>query len=508
MRYFIGCDLGTTATKTGLFDQEGNLLALARKNSHLIYGKDGSVIQEPYEMLESVVETVREVVEKSGVSPREVGAMALDGQMAGIMGVDEKGEPATPYDSWLDVRSAPYARVMREKAEDLITLRSGMAPSINHGPKILWWKHEHPDIYRKIAKFTVPSCWVAQKFAGLGGAETFIDYTYLHFSCFANLKEATWDAELVSLFGVEEEKFPRVVEPWKVIGELQKSWAEEMGLWEGMPIIAGCGDQAANNLGAGVVERGMAFDVAGTASCFSLYVDQYVPDVKYKTLLFPRAVMRDDYYPMAYINGGGLDLEWAKDEFFSELASSSQAFTLINEKVEGVASSPVPIVFIPHLRGRNCPGEPYFRGVFAGFSWEHKREHLFRAILEGIAFEYAYYLKIIRESLPEAQFFEVRVIGGGAKSSLWNRIKASVLGIPYTEIDRKECAIWGSALLAGFGVGVFTDLKEKALQSVRKVQVHYPDEKLSRFYEKLLPFYLEVMEKMGKVFQNHGELFF
>ncbi|MGB9553807.1 MAG: xylulokinase, partial [bacterium] len=234
--YFIGCDLGTTATKTGLFNAEGKLIALARRNSNLIYGKDGSVIQEPYEMLGSVVETVREVMEKSKVSPREVGALALDGQMAGIMGVDEKGEPATPYDSWLDVRSTPYALLMKKKGEDLIATRSGMAPSINHGPKILWWKHEHPEVYQKIAKFTVPSCWVTQKLAGMAGAETFIDYTYLHFSCFADLERVVWDGDLMSLFEVEAEKFPRIVEPWVVVGSLQKDWAEKMGLLSGTPL--------------------------------------------------------------------------------------------------------------------------------------------------------------------------------------------------------------------------------------------------------------------------------
>ena len=506
--YFIGCDLGTTATKTGIFDTEGKLVALARRNSNLIYGQDGSVIQEPYEMLESVVETVREVMEKSQVPPQEVGALALDGQMAGIMGVDELGEPATPYDSWLDVRSAPYALFMKQKGEELIATRSGMAPSINHGPKILWWKNEYPDVYRKIAKFTVPSCWVTQKLAGMSGAETFIDYTYLHFSCFADLKRAVWDKDLITLFEVEEQKFPRIVDPWMVVGKLRKDWAEKMGLLAGTPLVAGCGDQAANNLGAGIVETGMAFDVAGTASCFSLYVDRYVPDTRYRTLLFPRAVLRDYYYPMAYINGGGLDLEWAKNEFFRDIADVSQVFALIDKKVEEAAPSPSPIVFIPHLRGRNCPGEPYFRGVFAGFSWEHKREHLFRAILEGIAFEYAYYLKIIREAMPEIRFFEVRVIGGGAKSSLWNRIKASILGIPYVELDRGECAIWGAAMLAGFGVGAFSDLKEKALRSVNKVRVHHPDSGMYDFYQKLLSFYLEVMDKMGGVFHKHQELFF
>lgn len=499
MALFIGCDLGTTATKTGIFDEEGNALAIAREGSNIVYGQDGSVIQDPQEMFLSVIRTVREVVEKSGVKPSDIVALALDGQMAGIMGVDEKGEAATPYDSWLDVRSASYAEEMKKRAEDLVIRRSGMGPSINHGPKILWWKHEYPETYRRIAKFTVPACWVAQKLAGLPGEETYIDYTYIHFSCFADLEKKRWDDEILGLFGIEKVKMPRIVAPWEIVGRLKEKWAKKMGLPSGLPIVAGCGDQAANTLGAGVVRPGIAFDVAGTASCFSIFVDRFVPDVRYKTLLFPRSPLEGYYYPMAYINGGGMDVEWAKNELFRDLAQHPEAFPRINEEVEKKVKPPSGLVFIPHLRGRNCPTQPYLRGVFSGFSWDHTREHLFLAILEGIAFEYAFYLKILRELIPDVNFSEVRVIGGGAKSALWNRVKASILGVPYVTLNRQEFAIWGSAMVAGFAVGAFSDLADKAFASVQKVTIFEPDEELHRKYQEFLPLYLETMEKMNDV---------
>jgi xylulokinase len=202
-----------------------------------------------------------------------------------------------------------------------------------------------------------------------------------------------------------------------------------------------------------------------------------------------------------------MDLEWAREELFREFSRQENAFSLITEEVEKVATHPSGVVFIPHLRGRNCPTQPYLRGVFAGFSWEHKREHLFRAILEGIAFEYAFYLKVIRELIPDLVFNEVRVIGGGAKSAFWNRIKASILGIPYLTLDRGEFAIWGAALCAAFGVGVFADLSAKAKASVRVVNVFHPDEKLYRVYQKYLPYYLETLETMNGVFEKFKEFF-
>ena len=506
MTYFIGCDLGTSATKTGLFDEKGELVAVAKVDSNILYGDDRSVTQDPDEMFRSVLQSVKEVVEKSAISPAQIAAIAMDGQMAGVMGVDTMGKAATPYDSWLDFRSSHYAEIMKKEAEEFIIRRSGMGPSINHGPKILWWKYEKPEIYHRIMKFTMPSCWITQKLAGLSGEETFIDYTYLHFSCFADLKNNCWDKEIIKRFEIEEGKFPLVVDPWKQVGKLQAQWAKEMGLLSGTPLIAGCGDQAANALGAGVSEPGIAFDVAGTASCFSLFVDDFIPDVKYQTLMFPRAVLKDYYYPMAYINGGGMDLEWVKRELFREWANSPDAFVLMAQEIEKYAPQPSGIIFIPHLRGRNCPTQPWLRGVFAGFSWDHRRENLYRAVLEGIAFEYAYYMKIIRELMPDLAFKEVRVIGGGAKSPLWNVIKASVLRVPYAELNRQEFAIWGSAMIAGHSVGVFEDLQQTSLNSVEKKKIHYPDDHLADAYEKFIPYYLDTMEKVNQVFETHQKL--
>lgn len=506
MACLIGCDLGTTSTKTGLFDEHGTLLASSVQEAPLIYGKDGSVIQDPYQMLDSVLKGIRDVLEQSQVPASEVLAVALDGQMAGIMGVSRDGEPATPYDSWLDIRSAPYADLMKQHDEELIIRRSGMAPSINFGPKILWWKQERPDVYKTIDRFTVPADWVAQKLAGLSGEETFIDPTYIHFSCFADLARNQWDEELIRMFSLEKEKFPRIVDPWTVVGRLGKEWAEKTGLLSGTPLAAGCGDQAANVLGAGVVEEGVAFDIAGTASCFCLNVKEYAPDVQHRTLLFPRSVLPDYFYPMAYINGGGMDLEWAKNQLFQELAHHPDAFTRITRLLEKNAPDPSKIVFIPHLRGRNCPTQPAMRGVFAGFSWDHTREHLFRAILEGIAYEYAFYLKIIKELIPAVTFQEVRVIGGGSKSAFWNQMKSSILGIPYAVLNRQECAIWGAALVAGYAVGAFPDLAAQSAGSVSMVERFMPDEELNQTYAPFLSFYLDTMEGMGNVLTRHQHL--
>ena len=180
--YLIGVDLGTTGTKSAIFDTQGNPVAEAYEESKLRYPKPGWVEQDPDEIYGSAVRTIRACVEKSGVRPGDIAAIAFDGQMAGIGSVDSNWDAPTQYDSWLDTRCDPYIVKMKQHQE-LIIQKTGGPPTYSHGPKILWWMYERPDAFARIAKFVVPGGFVAGRMAGLGSDDAFIDYTYLHFSC-------------------------------------------------------------------------------------------------------------------------------------------------------------------------------------------------------------------------------------------------------------------------------------------------------------------------------------
>ena len=175
--------------------------------------------------------------------------------------------------------------------------------------------HERPDVFARICKFVQPGGYVAGRMAGLKGDEAFLDYTYLHFSGFADTEKATWSPELCGLFDVPMEKLPRIVAPWEIIGKVTPAVARECGLRAGTPIAAGAGDQTSCMLGAAMVEPGLIFDVAGTASVFAVCVDRFVPDLTYKTVFTARLVPSDQWYALAYVNGGGLNLRWFRDEW-------------------------------------------------------------------------------------------------------------------------------------------------------------------------------------------------
>ena len=183
------------------------------------------------------------------------------------------------------------------------------------------------------------------------------------------------------------EKLPRIVEPWEIIGKLTASAARDCGLLE------------------------------GTASVFAICIDRYVPDIEHKTLFTARLVPPDLWYALAYINGGGLNLRWFRDELAREEKTQAEVsgrdvYALLDQAAAKVPAGSDSLLFLPHLGGRVCPSDADIRGLWLGFTWRHRKPHLYRAMLEVVAYEYAFYLGIEKALLPDLGFSEARVIGG------------------------------------------------------------------------------------------------
>jgi len=469
-RYLVGVDLGTSATKAALYQISGKLVSESSVEVPLFYPTPGVVEQENEDFYASAARTVQQCISSSGVEPKEIAAIAFDSQMAGVGMIDEDFKPVVRFDSWLDMRCQPFIEWMDKEAGDRITQLTGCPPTCDHGPKMLWWKEEEPAIYRRTAKFVMPGTYVAGKIAGLKAEQAFIDTTYIHFSGFSDAQKGTWSDELCERFGLDKGKLPEIIDPCKVVGEVTEASAQEFGLAPGTLIAAGAGDTAANALGAGIVRPGMLFDVAGTAAVLAGCTDKFVADTKNRALLTMRSVIPGLWNPLAYIGGGGLALRWFRDRFYNTshgetLPISEDLYTQMIALVETVPPGSEGLFFSPHLGGRICPSSPDMRGAWVGVSWSHTQAHFARAILESIAYEYAYYLNILKELLPGLQLVEARVVGGGARSGTWNQIKADILNVPYQRLKGNEFGAWGAAMIAGKAAGVIDDLSAHAEQT-------------------------------------------
>ncbi len=494
-RFVIGVDVGTQGTKSALYRDDGTLVAECFEASRLLRPGPGMVEQNPSDLFGSVLRTIRTLMNHPEAVPGRVEAVGIDGQMAGILGIDAGWQAVTPLDSWLDTRCEPYIRRMKEDAEWEIIRSTGGQVTYSHGPKILWWKEEQPDCYRRIAKFLVPSAYLAGKLCGLTGEAAFVDETHLHFSGFADNPNLCWNSDLLKRFAVNPDNMPRICRPEEVIGGITAEWAEECGLLAGTPVVAGCGDSAASSLGAGIVRPGYVYDVAGTASVFSCSTDAFVPDTDKRTLLYARSVIRNLWIPLAYVSGGGLCLHWFRENHGGSYEEWDREAGALDPGSGG-------LFFVPHFAGGTCPSRPGLRGAYLGLRWDHREAHLYRAVLESIAYEYWFYHNILQS--PERQV-RARVIygtGGGSRSDVFNQIKADVLELPYIPLRQGETAAFGSAMLAAHGVGLCPDLAAMLERCRRTGKRQEPQPGLAAAYQRYAERYVRILEDMNKLYKD------
>jgi xylulokinase len=498
MKTLIGVDIGTQGVKVVLFSAGGRRLATDCRPSQLHRPAPGVVEEDPEFQAGNVCDGIRACIRRAGIGADTVAAVGMDGQMAGVIGVGADGMAVTPYDSWLDTRCAPYIKAMRKKAGDEIIGKTGGPPSFNHGPKKLWWMHERPGVYRRIRAFVQPGGYAAMRLCGLKGEQAFIDWTYLHFSGFADTRAGKWDTGLCRRFRFDAAKLPRIVPPWEVVGGVCPAMAARCGLEAGTPVVAGCGDTAASFLACGATREGICVDVAGTASVFAATTSRFRADTRFHTLGWGRSATEGLWHPYAYINGGGMNLEWFRKQIAGFGGGGSgmslQALDRAAAAIEPVESAPV---FVPHLGGRVSPSWPDLRGAWAGLDWSHGAADLYRAALEGVALEYALYKRALLALNPELRLREVRVTGGGERSAVWNRIKADVLGIRVVQVARSEGAPLGAALVAGLGAGLFRSLDEAAGRWIRTGHSTAPDRKKAGLYAKRVGRYERLLGRLN-----------
>jgi xylulokinase len=222
-----------------------------------------------------------------------------------------------------------------------------------------------------------------------------------------------------------------------------------------------------------------------------------------------RSVIHGLWNPLAYIGGGGIALRWFRDQFYNRAKAKSlplddtELYPQMISLAEQVPVGSDGLFFSPHLGGRICPSSPEMRGSWMGVSWSHTLGHFTRSILESIAYEYAYYLKILMEALPELVLVEARVVGGGARSALWNQIKADVLNVPYQRLKGNEFGAWGAAMVAGKAAGLISDLAAHAEQTaILNGKPFYPDQENQALYAPLIDKYIAMEQALAQFYHS------
>lgn len=499
---FVACDMGTTLIKAAVIDLDGQILAVASVESRLIVPRPGVVEQDLLEIERQAHEAIARAVADSGRAA-DIAGVSFSSQMAGIGAVGADFEPVFPFDSWLDSRCGDDIYAMSEHAER-ITRISGGPPTYSHGTKERWLKRTRPDIYERTASFQVPGPFVSARLAGLGVEDAYIDSSNLCFSNLSDTENGTWSPELIELFGLDIEKLPRIVDSLSIIGHVTEAGSAATGIPAGVPIAAGGGDQIVACLGAGIVEPGQASDSAGTASLFTMFLDRWAPDVEQMAMVTSPSIVPGGYLSFSYINGGGLGPEWVRQSILESPLPADEAFAELQALAHEVPVGSGGLLWLPHFQGGVLPAKPYLRSGWVGTTASHTRAHLYRSVLEGVAFQYAAWADRA-PAIIGRRLTEVRAMGGGSKSDLWVSIKADVLGVPVIRMPKAECALLGNALIAATATGHITDIGATAASWHELPAPVLPDAARHARYAELREIFDLLSDQVDPVFRRLKE---
>lgn len=482
---FMALDLGTSFIKAGVYDLEGNLIALAKEPVKDERPEVGVFIQKGEDLFQSVVNCMKQVCALLEEKTKDIAAISFTGQMAGFMGVGEDWSDITSWSCSLDTRYGKYASAQLEKLKDDF-LRISATTSPLFSAKYEWFKTEFPNEAEKIRKYLMLNGYILGKLGDGPVSEATIDGSLLTWTGLADIKERCWSDEIGEKLGVNPSHLPKIVDSYQVVSHLTKEIAALLGMKENIPLVAGAGDKIAGCVGAAILQPGDMIFEAGSFGGLSAFVTEYKPDFEAEHYDILNGCKAGDLYAHYYIPGSGITLDWFINQFArKEGENLGTAFQNLNDKMEQLEPGCEGLMAIGMLSGTVMPFDGDLKGVWMGFDWSHKPEHFFRALIESHAYALSTAMDQIAKNYPEYPWNRVVMIGGGAKSNAQTQIFADVCGKEFVTIDREDAALWGTCILAAKGIGLVEDIGKFALEHITTKQVFTPNQENHEKYKKL-----------------------
>ena len=509
MSYLIGTDIGTLGTKSVLVDLEGRVLASAFVEYGVMTPRPGWAEQWPEVWFDAVCRTIREVLEKSKVNPREVAGVCISGLYggAGVL-LDEEMRVLRPVIIWADRRAVKEAKWIRENVgEDEVFKVSGNTIDPYYGyVKLLWVKRNEPNVWERVRLMLTPNAYCIYRLTG----EVAIDHSSAgNFAGVYDIRKRRWSHEMMEALGFPPEIFPeRLCMSKDVVGEVHEEGSKLTGLPKGTPVCAGGIDAPVSALSVGALRDGDLASMLGTSMCNGFIQDEL--RLSRRLVNYPYVAYDDrKVYSFAGITTAGYCVRWFRDQlglYEKEVSRvlGVSAYQLLDLEASKVRPGSDGLIFLPHMMvGERAPWwDEYVRGTLIGLTVYHTRAHVFRAILEGVAYAVKYSIEVaLKAGIPLRRII---LVDGGARSPLWRQIIADVVGMEVQYLARAEGAPLGDALLAGVGTGVLEryEVIEEWLQVTETVK---PIKENVKAYERQYRVFKMAYEKLGDLFRALSE---
>ena len=466
MRYVLGIDASTTATKAVLVDESGTVAGIGTAEYDFEVPKPLWSEQDPRLWSDGAATAIRSVLASAGVSGDAVAAIGLTGQMHGLVLLDAADRVLRPAILWNDQRTAHACDEIREALgrERLIALTGNDAVTGLTAPKLVWVRDHEPDVWRATAHVLLPKDYVRLSLTGKHALDKADSAGTLLF----DLAARDWSPEVTEALRIPREWLPATFEGPDVTGVISAAAAEATGLRAGTPVVAGGGDQSANAVGVGAVSPGTVALSLGTSGVVFAATTEPLFDPQGRVHAFCHAVPGRWHLMSVMLSAAG-SLRWLRDTLAPGLP-----YPELVEPAAAVPAGSEGLWFLPYLSGERSPHpDPLARGAFVGLTLAHDRRHLVRAVLEGVAFGLRDGLDLmVAAGMPAPT--QVRASGGGLASPLWRQILADVLDAEIATVNTTEGAAFGAALLATPAAGWNPTVDDAVAAFVRAMPMAAP----------------------------------
>lgn len=493
----MGIDISTTGSKALLVDAAGNVLAAASSPHTISTPRPLWSEQEPEEWWRAAVNSIRTVLGKTGIAPEAVSAIGLTGQMHGLVLLDGSGAVLRPAILWNDQRTQAqcdeiHARIGRER---FIQITGNAALTGFTAPKILWVAENEPEVYAKVRHVLLPKDYVRYRLTG----EFAMDKADGSGTVLFNLRQRSWSDEVLAALDIPPAWMPPTYEGPEFTGKVTIGAARETGLAAGTRVAAGGGDQAAQAVGVGAIEPGIIGLTVGTSGVVFATSPGAMVEPEGRLHAFCHAVPGMWHFMGVMLSAAG-SLQWYRDTLAPEMS-----FDALLEGAEAVPAGSEGLLFLPYLSGERTPyPDPHARGAFIGLTTRHKRSHMTRAVLEGVAFGLKDSFRLMQNA-GLGDIHQVRASGGGIKGGLWRRILATVLESELVTVNTVEGAAYGAALLAGVGGGAWRDVPAACRDTIKITGQTLPDQPQIERYRNAYAVYRDLYPALKPSFPKMSD---
>ncbi|MBR0098695.1 MAG: xylulokinase, partial [Treponema sp.] len=430
---------------------------------------------------------------KSGINPKDIKGIGISGQMHGLVMLDKAGNVLRKSIIWCDQRTAAECEEITNKvgASRLIELTANPALTGFTASKILWVRNHEPEVYEKCAHILLPKDYVRYMLTGEFATEV-SDASGMQL---LDVPNRCWSDEVLSKLGIDKSLLAKVYESPEVTGKVSAQASELCGVPAGTPVVGGAGDNAAAAVGTGTVQDGIAFTTLGTSGVVFAHTDKLSIDPKGRVHTFCCAVP-GAWHVMGVTQAAGLSLKWFRDNFCdAEMVAAKgldkDPYYLMDKQAERIPIGAERLLYLPYLMGERTPHlDPNCRGAFIGLSAMHTKQHLLRAVMEGVVYSQRDSVEVLRGM--GVKINDMLACGGGGTSPLWRQMLADVYGCPVKTVVSKEGPALGVAILAAVGTGVYGSVQEACKEVIKTNPAQNPIAANSAEYEKFYKMYTEL----------------